>query len=249
MKIHLRHIPWMTYGLLCFSAAPLTAQFQLDAETGGVFSGYNDVRVPNETGTLFSISKDLASDAKLFYRIRFSLGFSRRHTLSILFAPLTIKASGQVNRDILFEDQTFPANTPLEGVYRFNSYRLTYRYDLLQSERVVLGIGLTGKIRDAEIKLTTDGLEANTTDVGFVPLLHLRFFWKWGNHLGFLAEADAAAAPQGRAEDVLAALVITMGEKWDLKAGYRILEGGADVDQVYNFALIHYIVVGSVIRL
>jgi len=101
MKIHLRHIPWMTYGLLCFSAAPLTAQFQLDAETGGVFSGYNDVRVPNETGTLFSISKDLASDAKLFYRIRFSLGFSRRHTLSILFAPLTIKASGQVNRDIL----------------------------------------------------------------------------------------------------------------------------------------------------
>jgi hypothetical protein len=31
------------------------------------------------------------------------------------------------------------------------------------------------------------------------------------------------------------------------KAGYRLLEGGADVDEVYNFALLHYISGGILI--
>jgi hypothetical protein len=32
-----------------------------------------------------------------------------------------------------------------------------------------------------------------------------------------------------------------------LKAGYRILEGGASNDEVYTFALIHYALVGAVL--
>ncbi|MBK7711757.1 MAG: hypothetical protein IPJ37_13005 [Bacteroidales bacterium] len=34
-----------------------------------------------------------------------------------------------------------------------------------------------------------------------------------------------------------------------LRAGYRILEGGADNDEVYNFALFHYASVGLCIYL
>ncbi len=61
-------------------------------------------------------------------------------------------------------------------------------------------------------------------------------------------DGDALAAPQGRAEDVLLALQLRLNEGLMLKAGYRILEGGANVEEVYNFALIHFIIAGATYR-
>ena len=58
---------------------------------------------------------------------------------------------------------------------------------------------------------------------------------------GLLLEADAAAAKQGRAEDVSVAVYYRPGRGLGLKAGCRIVEGGADVDEVYTFALISYV--------
>jgi hypothetical protein len=57
---------------------------------------------------------------------------------------------------------------------------------------------------------------------------------------GLLLEGDALGAPQGRAEDVLLAGTYSLSDHILLRIGYRILEGGADNDEVYNFALIHY---------
>ncbi|MGB7296236.1 MAG: hypothetical protein WBC70_11660, partial [Candidatus Aminicenantales bacterium] len=57
-------------------------------------------------------------------------------------------------------------------------------------------------------------------------------------------EGDAAAARQGRAEDILLALQYRLNDKLTLRAGYRILEGGSDVKEVYTFALIHFLSAG-----
>jgi hypothetical protein len=69
--------------------------------------------------------------------------------------------------------------------------------------------------------------------------------WKFNNRFNFLLEGDALAAPQGRAEDILAAFIVRVFDQIDFKLGYRILEGGADNDEVYNFALIHYACLGA----
>ena len=58
--------------------------------------------------------------------------------------------------------------------------------------------------------------------------------------IGVLFEGDALAAPQGRAEDVLLAGIYKFSDHIMVRLGYRILEGGADNDEVYNFALFHY---------
>jgi hypothetical protein len=63
---------------------------------------------------------------------------------------------------------------------------------------------------------------------------------------GFYIEADALAAPAGRAEDVLIAFFARIHPRVTLKAGYRFLEGGADVDDVYNFSWIHYATAGLI---
>jgi hypothetical protein len=215
-----------------------------EIEGGAVFSGYNDVRIPNVGGTLFSLSEDLDIAAKAYYRLRISCALSRRHELSLLYAPLTLKASGRLPAAVSFTGILFPKDTAVDGIFTFNSYRLTYRYRLLDRPRLRLDIGFTAKIRDAEIALASPSLSASKTNVGFVPLLHLRLAWDWSPKLGLLLEADAAAAKQGRAEDVLLALNWQLSARTSIRLGYRFVEGGADVDEVYNFAWIHYIAAG-----
>jgi len=229
-------------------AQPVFSQVELDIETGGVFSGYNDVRIPGNGGTLFSLSEDLKADRSFFYRIRLFYDFNSRHHLGALFAPLSINSTGKLDRNLIFEGKTFPINTPLEATYQFNSYRLIYRYDFLKKEKIELGFGLTIKVRDAKIAVKSDGIESEKTNVGFVPIIHFRLLWKFSNKFAFLLDGDAIAAPQGRAEDVLAALIMQASDLIDFKLGYRILEGGADNDEVYNFALINYALIGALIH-
>jgi hypothetical protein len=145
-----------------------------------------------------------------------------------------------VANDILFEGAVFPANTELTGSYKFNSYRLTYRYDIVLKPRFEFGLGFTAKIRDAEIALSSSELTSVKTNVGFVPIINFRLLWMFDEKLGLLLDGDALAAPQGRAEDVLIAVRYKLSDNFGIRAGYRILEGGADNDEVYNFALFHY---------
>jgi len=233
-------------GIVCWHAPMALAQLDLDIESGVVFSGYNDVRIPGDKGTLFSLSEELESDPGVFYRIRVFYHFNDRHHLGALYAPLSINAAGQLDRNLLFEGETFPAKTPLKATYQFNSYRLIYRYDFLRKDKIEFGAGFTAKIRDAKIAVKGDALESEKKNVGFVPILHFRLLWKFSKKHAFLLDGDALAAPQGRAEDVLAAFIFKASDKIDIKAGYRIVEGGADNDKVYNFALINYASIGGV---
>ncbi len=225
------------------------SQIEFDVESGAVFMGYNDVRIPGDAGTLFSLSEELEADTEFFYRFRLFYALGERHNLGLLYAPLSLRSSGQLDRPLVFEGETFSANIPLESTWRFNSYRLIYRYDFLNRERIEAGIGLTAKIRDAEINVRGGGLESKKTNVGFVPIVHFRFWWHPVNRLGILIDGDALAAPQGRAEDILASLTVALSERIDLKLGYRLLEGGADNDEVYNFAWINYAAAGLIVSL
>ena len=220
------------------------AQAQIDLESGAVFTGYNDVRIPGDLGTFFSLNDDLQAQTKMFYRLRASYTINSRHTISLLYAPLETKSEGRVANDIFFEGVVFPSNTNLNGTYKFNSYRLTYRYDIVKESGIVFGLGFTAKIRDAAIGLSSPGLNAEKTNVGFVPIINFRFLWKIDDKIDLLLDGDALAAPQGRAEDVMLAAQYNLNDNFAVRAGYRILEGGADNDEVYNFALFHYASVG-----
>ena len=86
--------------------------------------------------------------------------------------------------------------------------------------------------------------ESVKDDFGFVPLINFRLFLKLNKQFGIQLEGHALAAPQGRAEDILAAINYGVSEKLNIRLGYRILEGGADNDEVYTFSLINYFALG-----
>jgi hypothetical protein len=235
--------------ILSFNVFSLNGQASFDVETGAVATGYNNIRIPGDQGTLFSLKDDLISKTEIFFRLRANYTIKSRHTLSLLYAPLETVSKGNVENEIVFEGVTFPANTDIEGTYKFNSYRLTYRYEIAIKPKFELGLGFTAKIRDARIALSSSTLKSEKTNVGFVPIINFRMQWKPDEKFGILLEGDALAAPQGRAEDVLIAATYRVSERLGLKAGYRILEGGADNDEVYSFALFNYASVGLFIYL
>ncbi|MGB9906078.1 MAG: hypothetical protein ACPLRR_01670 [Candidatus Saccharicenans sp.] len=230
--------------MLLLPVRPSFGQWFVDVENGAVLSGYNDVEIPRDTGTRFSLSEELKTDPAYFFRLRLGYRWKSRHTFSVLVAPLKLKAAGRLDRPVFFFEELFPAGTELSGRYKFNSYRLTYRYDFIRKGGWQVGAGLTAKIRDAAIKIEGGGLSSTKTNVGFVPLINLRVFWQFHDRWGLLLEGDGAVAKQGRAEDFLLALQWKVKENLSLKLGYRILEGGADVEEVYNFSLLHYLSAG-----
>ena len=225
------------------------AVWYFDIETGAVINGYNDVQIPGNTGTMFSLSDELDSDPAPFGRLRISRDLGDKHHLSILIAPLRLESEGSFDRVVSFASVDFPADAAIEARYRFDSYRLTYRYRFYQNEKLYAGIGLTAKVRDAEISLSDANGKAGKANTGFVPLINLKLHWQFNKKLGILFQGDGMAAPQGRAEDFLLAGLYNLNEKLGLKLGYRFLEGGADNDEVYTFALVNYIVIGATLRL
>ncbi len=234
-----------------FFLSTAQAQFQLDLESGAVLgTNYNDVRIPNTGGTLFDLSTELTAQPKVFYRIRANYTLGNRHTFSALYAPLTVRYEGNFSQAVNFNTGVFPAGQPLTGFYQFNSYRLTYRYRLVNKAHWQVGLGLTAKIRDANIRLKAEqrpGLDTNFDNIGFVPLINFYVAWRPGDRLGLLLEGDALGAKQGRAEDVFAGLTYNFTPKIAIKAGYRVVEGGANVGSVYNFTWINYASAGLLI--
>jgi hypothetical protein len=85
-------------------------------------------------------------------------------------------------------------------------------------------------------------------NLGVVPLLYLYARYQATERFSLELEADALAAPQGRAEDVSLKGVFRLSDRVDLDLGYRLLEGGADNDEVYAFAFFNYAVAGVRVR-
>lgn len=218
----------------------------LDIETGRSSLGYCDVQIPGTAaGTRFSLTDDLKSSGSVFFRVRAGLNFGQRNTLWVLVAPLSLDGSGSLPYRLEYNGASFPAGLPLASSYRFNSYRLSYQYRVRESQKLKIGLGFTAKIRDAGIRIEGGGLKSEKTNVGFVPIINFLVDWRLSPAWSLRLEGDALAAPQGRAEDIFLGLVRRMGAHWSLRAGYRILEGGADNDTVYNFALVSYLSLGG----
>ena len=101
-------------------------------------------------------------------------------------------------------------------------------------------IGFTGKIRDAESKLSQTGVSKSYTNVGFVPLIYLRADWNPLNWLTFIFEMDALGASQGRAIEGVLKTRFTLNDSLGASLGHRVLEGGADNDKLYTWSLISF---------
>lgn len=242
----------LAVGCLFFMGLGVTyAQFHASLETGAVFNGYNNVQVPGTSeGTRISLTDNFAQDNFIYTRARAGYLIKRHHDIYLTLVPLKLYSTGELNTPVNFGGEAFAAGVGTDALYQFSTYRLTYRYLFYFGDRTTLGIGLTALLRDAEVRIRQGATQANTTDLGFVPLLSLYFEGEIvQDKLSFVLDVDALVGPQGRAEDGFAGLRYNAIPQIGFYAGYRVVEGGADVDQVYNFALLHFASVGIQVKL
>lgn len=239
--------------LLVFTAGPAPAQttepgrIAVTIEGLGLWQQRNDVRIPPETGTEFSLVDLIGKAPGPAVRVTAIADVTERQQLRLVYAPLRLTGRGTPATPIAFAGTTF-APAPTDAVYQFSSYRATWSYRVYEGPRWTWRVGFTGFVRDARVSLEQVDRAAEDTDVGFVPLGHVsaeaRLAARWTAGL----VVDGSAAPQGRAIDFAATLAYRPAPRWMVFAGYRTIEGGADVDSVFAFAWLNAVVSGVGVR-
>ena len=227
--------------LFCLNAnLAANAQTFVNLESGAFFTNINDIRY-GSNGTLFSLKNDFQTPVCPFLRLRIGFLTDEKNHFSILYAPLKIVETGTLANDILFDGNNFKANMPIEAVYMFNSYRFTYNRRIINKDNFNFGLGLSAKIRDAGVSLKNSELFKENFNVGFAPLINLIANWDISQKMGVNFFGEGIAASKGRAIDISLSGRYTFSESLQGNFGYRLLEGGANGTERYNFIQLHFI--------
>ncbi len=209
----------------------------LKVEVGATYQQRNKVQIPNdEEGTRFSLYDIAGSGPWAGARVNLDWDLNEKHGVRVVLSPFSYSESGSLDKPVRFEGETYSAGAPVKADYKFNSWRLGYRYNFHDGEDWKLWVGGTLKIRDAKIELQQDSVKSDSDDLGVVPLLYVAAQYRISPDWYFAADLDGLAGGPGRAIDFSARLMHEAGENWRFGAGYRALEGGADTDDIYNFA-------------
>lgn len=220
-------------------ARELDKPWTLEFETGIAATRYNNAQVPNPGGTNVNLAGLVGRDWRGFGRMALLFDDRAGGTWKFLFAPFQQNGTGNLGGPTLFDGQNFNAGA-VEANYRFDSYRLTYR----KPWRGGWSVGGTLKIRSAEIRLQQGATRASERNVGFVPLLNIHGVGELGGGFRYEVEMDGLAGGPGRAFDISVRAKRDFGSATTGFIGLRVLEGGADVPRVKNFAWVSYVTAG-----
>ena len=229
------------------SAVDARADVSLRVEAGGVWQARNNVSIPGDGGSRFAVDGITGNGPFAFARLELEADLAERHAVRLVYAPLRLSETGNSAAPVEFAGERFDAGL-VAVTYQFNAPRLTYRYQLRESERWQLQVGFTLLVRDAVVRLRQGGVRAEDSDVGLVPLLHLAGSYRLDDRWRLAFDLDGLAAPQGRAFDLGVQVEHALTERWDVAVGYRTLEGGVDNDDVYNFSWFNYALVAVAYR-
>jgi hypothetical protein len=209
----------------------------LDLDFGAITILKNDVGIPNPGGTRFELK---APNALPSFRTYLTWAISEKHSIRVLYAPFSTTQTFTPSSDLAFNGLQYLAGQSVDAFYKFNSYRLGYIYHFDRTGDLMFRIGFTNKIRDARIGLKQNGRDNGFDDLGYVPLIHLGARYQFLKDRAFAdLEVEGLAVPgaPGRAVEPSLLLGWKVSRSLSVSAGYRFLEGGADVN-IYNFAFI-----------
>ncbi len=197
----------------------------------------------------------------------------RRQRFTLLYQPLDLRSTVQLDQDLQVDDQVFPADRPIDLRYGFSFWRLSWNHQLVQRDDWRFGLGLGLQIRNANIGFfAADGsLSEVNRNIGPVPLLELEVARRWDDGLFLELEADGFWAPiryinggdvdvEGAIADVQVRSGFALAGPAEAFAGVRYIGGGAsgsgDPDPVndgtsdgYTENWLHFLVVSLGVRL
>lgn len=232
--------------LLAQPTASAPARPSIEVELAAAQLKKNELQSPNNaTATRFDLARTIGTSqthgaARLTLRVPTASG---AEWLAV-YAPLSFKGAASLGQAVNFQGRAFAAAPSTNASYRFDTYRLTWRTPVFQDADTTVRLGVTGLIRDASITLSQPGASASQSNTGFVPLLHASLERRLGEQWTLIADVDALGSRQGRAIDLSLRAQYAVDRDWAVSAGYRILDGGANNNTLYNFARVQSFTLG-----
>ena len=99
---------------------------------------------------------------------------------------------------------------------------------------------LYAKIRDAGVSLKNKELFIENFNIGFAPLFNFITNWDISQKMGVDVFGEGIAASKGRAIDLALSGRYSITKNFQGNIGYRLLEGGANGTNRYNFIQLHF---------
>jgi hypothetical protein len=219
-------------------AAPATAaaspSVRLSYETGPAYVLQNDGRYGAD-GTSFDAG-DVGQQDILLVTERTSVELATgRHRVLALYAPFLVDTRVTLADELVFRDVTFAAGTVVDHRYRFDGFRGSYLYQVVDGT-IGVELGASLQIRSAQVAFTSvDGsLRDQQPDIGLVPALKARLTYEFGAAWAAL-EADGLSTfglvgdTRGAIYDVALIAGYAVHDDIDVFADVRLLGGGAEV--------------------
>lgn len=179
----------------------------------------------SQNGTDLNYVKDGGQDVLYpVNRLSLEMALGKKHTFIFLYQPLRIESEQLLTRDLVIDNETFPANTGVRFLYNFPFYRASWLRELLpENPDYKLALGISAQIRNATITFESiDGTKfRKNSDIGFVPILKLRSTANFTDKFFGEIEADGFYAPisylNGSDEDIIGSILDASA-----RLGYRI---------------------------
>lgn len=217
--------------IIIFLATSVSFAGSIHLDIGSTETNSNKFSIPNDLSSQLSMPTD---ETITSYRLAAYYDLDESHQLYLLFAPLETSYNLNSNTAFTFNNTNFAGATATSVDYKFNSYRVGYLWRW-QAGSLKYWLGAVGKIRDAEIKVSQGTISDSYDNIGFVPLASFGFEWFLFSGFSIFSHTDALAASQGSAFDSQLEFKYHFG-KFAGSFGKRILGGGADNDNVFNYA-------------
>lgn len=115
MKTLIKSLFFLVLFISFFRIQTANGQIAIDLESGLVATGYNDVRIPGNAGTFFSLKDDLKPDAKVFLRARLSYTIKSRHTLQYYMHRLQYIRKDEFQKISCLKERNFQQILSLPG--------------------------------------------------------------------------------------------------------------------------------------
>ncbi|HEU24697.1 MAG: hypothetical protein C0176_04195 [Mesoaciditoga sp.] len=180
------------FGMSLFSSPNNWYQMSFQYEAGALSVLFNDIQYGHNT-TNFDYVSD-GGESILFPVDRYSVDFTflKNNELIFLYQPLDIQTEGVITEPITISYQTFPASSVMLYNYGFSFWRISYLYDLINTSRAKLGIGLSLQLRNASIIFQSlDGEYAVVSEnLGPVPILKLKGQYNFDNGMYVATDID-----------------------------------------------------------
>lgn len=145
------------------------------------------------SGTMIDYAADGGQNVLFpFHRYTAEINMKGKHNVIFLYQPLDVRTEVEAWQDLVVDDDTFPAGTPMRFRYGFGFWRASYLYDFNADNSKEIAVGLSFQIRNASISFASaDGRLFNINqNIGPVPIFKFRTRQPLGRGMWWGSEID-----------------------------------------------------------